>query len=116
MNELKTFTHEEFGQVNVLVIKGEPWFISKEVSELLGYADPDRAIRENVREKNIRVTEKREFPLLDSVEGNPVDIPDNGLTIVNETGLCTLMYHSTLPTLPTARRFLRWVISKVLSL
>ena len=37
MNELQVFNNTEFGTVRTLIINDEPWFVGKEVAEILGY-------------------------------------------------------------------------------
>ncbi|GHU77151.1 hypothetical protein FACS1894188_10890 [Clostridia bacterium] len=40
MDELKIFEKEEFGAVRVLEIEATPWFVGKDVAEILEYARP----------------------------------------------------------------------------
>ena len=37
MNELKIFENTQFGQIRVIEHDGEPWFVGKDVAEILGY-------------------------------------------------------------------------------
>lgn len=44
-NEIKIFENEEFGSVRTMKINGEPWFVGKDVAEILGYADTFGALK-----------------------------------------------------------------------
>ena len=50
MNELQIFENKDFGKVRVVQIKGQPWFVGKEVAEILGYAKPLNAVSMHVEE------------------------------------------------------------------
>lgn len=39
MNQLEIFKNEEFGQVRVAERNGEPWFVAKDVAEILGCSE-----------------------------------------------------------------------------
>lgn len=47
-NEIVLFKHDEFGEVRTLVIDGEPWFVGKDVTEILGYKDSINALKAHV--------------------------------------------------------------------
>ena len=99
MNELKLFENQEFGRIRVVVIDGEPWFVGKDVAEALGYQNPQRAIRDHVDEEDKGV--------------GKIQTPGGkqNLTIINESGLYSLILASKMP---NAKRFKRWVTSEVL--
>jgi len=44
MNQLQVFQNNEFGQVRILTIENEPWFVGKDVADALGYSNPSKAI------------------------------------------------------------------------
>lgn len=102
MNEIKNFTFDG-SSVRTLTIDEKPYFIGKDVAEILGYADPKDAIRKHVDEEDKQVIQKRQNATL--------EIPNRGLTVINESGLYSLILSSKLP---TAKRFKRWVTSEVL--
>lgn len=52
MNEVQIFNNEEFGQVRTLVINGEPWFVGKDVAEILGYSNTRKALADHVDEED----------------------------------------------------------------
>ncbi len=99
MHEMKIFKNEEFGQVRTTEINGEPYFVGKDVAEILGYTNSRKAIIDHVDDEDKGVTK------CDTLGG----IQD--LTIINESGLYSLILSSKLP---KARQFKRWVTSEVL--
>lgn len=98
MNELKNFTFED-QQIRVLTIEGEPWFVGKDVAEVLGYSNSRKAIADHVDSEDKGVTKCYTL-------GGTQQI-----TIINESGLYSLILSSKLP---TAKKFKRWVTSEVL--
>lgn len=98
-NELQIFNNPEFGEVRTVNIGGEPWLVGKDVSVALGYANPQRAIRDHVDDEDKGVTEM-------VTPGGTQKVP-----IINESGLYSLVLSSKLP---TAKKFKRWVTSEVL--
>lgn len=98
-SELQIFNNPEFGDVRTVNIGGEPWLVGKDVSVALGYANPQRAIRDHVDDEDKGVTEM-------VTPGGMQKVP-----IINESGLYSLVLSSKLP---TAKKFKRWVTSEVL--
>jgi len=99
LNQLQVFENSEFGQVRTLVKDGQPWFVAKDVAEILGYANPRDAISKHVDAEDKGVAN------CDTLGGK------QELTIINESGLYALVFGSRLE---TAKRFKRWVTSEVL--
>lgn len=99
MNELQVFKNEEFGEVRSLKIGDEPWFVGKDVADILGYTNSRKAISDHVDDEDKGVTK------CDTLGGK------QDLTIINESGLYSLILSSKLP---TAKKFKRWVTSEVL--
>lgn len=99
MNEVQIFNNEEFGQVRTLVINGEPWFVGKDVAEILGYSNTRKALADHVDEEDKGVTK------CDTLGG----VQD--LTVINESGLYSLILSSKMP---NAKKFKHWVTSEVL--
>ena len=101
MNDIKIFNNEEFGDIRTVTIDGEPWFVGKDVAEILGYSNTRKALLDHVDEddKTDGVT------IRDSIgrEQTPV--------LINESGLYSLILSSKLP---TAKKFKHWVTSEVL--
>lgn len=99
MNELQVFKNQEFGEIRTVTIKDEPWFVGKDVAEVLGYKNPQEAIREHIDEEDKGVSE-----IL--TPGGRQKMP-----IINESGLYSLILSSKLP---KAKEFKHWVTSEVL--
>lgn len=98
MNELQLFNFESH-EVRTLSINGEIWFVGKDVAETLGYANPQKAIRDHVDEEDRGLNE------MVTPSGN------QQMVIINESGLYSLTLSSKLE---SAKRFKRWVTSEVL--
>ena len=98
-NELQIFNNPEFGEVRTTVIDGEPWFVGRDVATALGYVEAAKAIRERVDDDDKGVS------VLDTPGGK------QKVTIINESGLYSLVLNSKLS---TAKKFKRWVTSEVL--
>lgn len=56
MNELTVFNNEEFGEIRTITIDGEPWFVGKDVAEVLGYSNPRKAMIDHVDTEDKGVT------------------------------------------------------------
>ena len=98
--EIQVFKNDRFGEVRTMVINDEPWFVGKDVAEVLGYLNPQKAIRDHVDDE-------------DRLGERIVLSGQNRMTIfINESGLYALILSSKLP---QAKEFKRWVTSEVLS-
>lgn len=97
--ELKNFKNNEFGEVRTLLIDNEPYFVGKDVAEVLGYSNTAKAIRDHVDEED-KLTERI------VLAGQNREV-----IFINESGLYSLILKSKLP---TAKQFKRWVTSEVL--
>lgn len=99
-NKIEIFKNEEFGEVRVLTIDNEPWFVGKDVAEILNYKECNKAISRHVDEDD-----RMKHPITDNL-GRKQEA-----YIINESGLYSLILSSKLP---TAKKFKRWVTSEVL--
>lgn len=99
MNNLKVFENPQFGKIRISVINSEPWFVGKDVAEILGYQRTADAIRTHVDSEDKGVGE------IQTPGGTQT------MTVINESGLYSLILSSKLP---TAKKFKRWVTSEVL--
>lgn len=99
MDDLAIFENPEFGHIRGLKIEGEPWFVGKDIAAALGYSDTAQAIRKHIDDEDKGVVES-------TTPGGKQNI-----TIINESGLYSLMLKSKLP---GAKKFKRWVTSEVL--
>lgn len=103
MEETKIFKSEEFGKVRTVVIDGEPWFVGKDIADILGYQNGSRDINAHVDDEDRRI--------IKSTETVSLDIPSRGMLLINESGLYSLILSSNMP---NAKRFKKWVTSEVL--
>lgn len=99
MNELQLFNFEN-NQVRTLLINDEPWFVGKDVAQILGYSNPRDALSKHVDDED-----KNSVAIRDGNKGNP------NQTVINESGVYALVFGSKLP---SAKRFKHWVTSEVL--
>ena len=99
MGELQIFKNAEFGSVRTVTVEGEPHFVAKDVAEILGYSNPRDAINKHVDEEDKGVAK------CDTLGGK------QELTVINESGLYSLILSSKMP---NAKKFKRWVTSEVL--
>ena len=111
MRELMIFNNPEFGEIRTVEVNGEPWLVGKDVAQALGYSDTDQALRKHVDEEDKELLTRQNDGLVDRSGNAPVVIPNRGLTIINESGLYSLVLSSKLP---GAKKFKRWVTSEVL--
>ena len=111
MRELMIFNNPEFGEIRTVEVNGEPWLVGKDVAQALGYSDTDQALRKHVDEEDKELLTRQNDGLADRSGNAPVVIPNRGLTIINESGLYSLVLSSKLP---KAKQFRRWVTSEVL--
>lgn len=102
-DEIQIFNNEEFGEIRTVMIEGEPWFVGKDVAEALGYSNTKDALSTHVDQDDRSVLQRS--------ENATFDIPNRGLTIINESGVYALVFGSKLP---GAKQFKRWVTSEVL--
>lgn len=97
------FKNQEFGQIRSLMIEGEPWFVGKDVAQALGYSNTADAVK-----KHVVGEDKQHFNLRNL---QTLKMSNYGATIINESGLYSLILSSKLP---AAQKFKRWVTSEVL--
>lgn len=98
---VQKFVNDKFGEIRCIMIDGEPWFVGKDVAEILGYSNTRDALA-----KRVDTEDKMDgVAICDSIgrEQSPV--------FINESGLYSLILSSKLP---TAKKFKRWVTSEVL--
>jgi prophage antirepressor-like protein len=97
--QLQTFENKEFGKVRVVEIDGQPWFVGMDVTKKLGYRNSRDALFKHVDGEDKGVAN------CDTLRGK------QNLTVINESGLYSLMFSSKLP---AAKDFKRWVTSEIL--
>lgn len=99
MTDLQIFNSPEFGEIRTIEKNGEPWFVGKDVAAALGYEKPTDAVRKHVD------VEDRGISKMETPSGA------QETTIINESGLYSLVLSSKLP---TAKKFKRWITSEVI--
>jgi len=99
MNEIKIFENPTFGKVRTTELNGEPYFVGKDVAEILGYKETAKAIRTKVDHDDKGVS------VLDTPGGK------QEITVINESGVYSLVFSSKLP---RAKEFKHWVTSEIL--
>lgn len=99
MNDLQVFTNERLGKIRAVKIKGEPYFVGKDIADVLGYSNSRDALARHVHEDD-----KATVGIHDGSQRRNV-------TAVNESGMYALIFGSDLE---TAKEFKHWVTSEVL--
>ena len=96
---IKIFNNAEFGEIRVMLIDDDPWFVGKDIAAALGYKDTVNALKAHVDEQDKtgwRIT---------------TQFGEKETTIINESGLYSLIFSSKLE---SAQRFKHWVTHDVL--
>lgn len=96
MNEIFNFSEQD---VRTVIINNEPYFVAKDVGEILGYTHHGKALKKHVDEDDKGVSKC-------DTHGGKQD-----LLVINESGKYSLVLSSKLP---QAKEFKRWVTSEVL--
>lgn len=99
MTDLQIFNSPEFGAIRTIEKDGEPWFVGKDVATALGYEKPTDAVRKHTDMEDRGISKME----------TPSGIQE--MTIINESGLYSLVLSSKLP---TAKKFKRWVTNEVI--
>lgn len=101
-SEVQVYVFES-KDIRTLDIDGEPWFVGKDIAEVLGY--------KNTRDAMAKHVDEEDKTILTSQNATLDNIPNRGLQIINESGLYCLIIASKLP---TAKKFKHWVTSEVI--
>ena len=100
MDDIQIFQNDEFGAIRTIEIDGDPWFVGTDVADALGYVATNKAVAMHVDEEDKKLNDKTSS-----------SFGQRGATLINESGLYSLVLSSKLP---TAKKFKRWVTSEVL--
>ena len=107
MNEIRAFENkEEFWNVRAVEIDGGPWFVGKDVANILKYENPGKAIRMHVDAEDKKMGVQDGTPSIKDNLGR-----EQYPVFINESGVYSLIFRSKLP---KAKEFKRWVTSEVL--
>lgn len=99
MNQLQIFKNSDFGEIRTVTIDNEPWFVGKDVSDILGYQNGSRDVNRHVDEED-----RSKTMVFDGTQ-------DKETIIINESGLYSLVLSSKMP---DAKKFKRWVTTEIL--
>lgn len=91
MNELQTFANNEFGAVRSMMIDDVPRFVGRDVAVALGYSNPRKTLGAHVDDED-----KNTVTICDGIQGGGKP----NMTIINESGLYSLIFSSKLPPPP----------------
>jgi prophage antirepressor-like protein len=98
-SEIKVFESVDFGKVRIIEMNGEPWFVGKDVAEILGYSNTRDALSKHVDDED-----KADVAIHDGRQ-------NRNMTVINESGLYSLILSSKLP---SAKEFKHWVTAEVI--
>ena len=115
---LEIFNYEG-NEIRTTLINNEPWFVGKDVAEILGYKNTKDALISHIDKDDKKIIQRSDFTTIENyipksaLAMNLVsaDVPNRGLTIINESGLYSLILSSKLE---GAKKFKKWVTSEVL--
>ena len=115
------FDNKEFGALRGINIEGSPWFVGKDVAKALGYELERKAIRDHVddddktmlksKKGTVEIQTFQNGTFSASLDTIGFTVPPRGLTVINESGMYSLILSSKLP---SAKRFKHWITSEVL--
>ncbi len=100
MNELKIFENRDFGKIRSLMVNNEPFFVGNDIATVLGYKNTRDALSKHIDEED----KISDVAIYDGSQ-------NRNMTIINESGLYSLILSSKLE---SAKKFKRWVTSEVL--
>ena len=106
MNDLKIWENPEFGELRIVEMNGDPWMVGRDVAQALGYFNVSKAVATHVDSEDKRF---EMLPIADAQNGHLLGATKT--TLINESGLYSLVLSSKLP---GAKRFRRWVTNEVL--
>lgn len=95
-NGIKVFENPIFGQIRMVMVDDEPWFVAKDISDKLGYAQTSNMMK--------RIDDE-------DFKSSVLDGMNMKSLLINESGLYSAIIGSKLP---SAKQFKRWVTSEVL--
>ena len=109
MNELQIFKSEKFGEIEVLIENGKEYFPATEVAKILGYSNPQKAIRDHCKDRGCTI---RSVGVVTGKKSDGTDaIQFVDKKYINEGNLYRLITKSNLP---QAEVFESWVFDEVL--
>ncbi len=109
MKDLQIFENNEFGKIRVVKREGEPWFVAKDVCDILEHSNSRKAVADLVDKDDVT------FGYIGVITGkkkNGENATQNvKVTLINESGVYALIFGSRLE---KAKKFKKWITSEVL--
>ena len=109
MNDIRIFENPEFGSIRTVEVSGEAYLVGKDVAEILGYSNANKAIQMHVDEEDKKILDFKGFSHFGNTLWEENDYSSK--TVINESGVYALVFGSKLP---KAKEFKRWVTNEVL--
>lgn len=106
---IQVFENVDFGKVRIVEVNGEPYFVGKDVAEILGYSNINKAIQMHVDEEDKKVLDFKGFSRFGNTLWGENDFSNK--TVINESGLYSLILSSKLQ---KAKEFKHWVTAEVI--
>ena len=103
-NNMIIKTNEMFGDLRIVMVNEEPWFVGKDIAEKLGYKDINHAVTDHVDEED-----KRKEMIVHSVNGYVVKTQT---TLINKRGICSLISKSETKSKEYKDSFKNWLVSE----
>lgn len=110
VNSTKLFENSDFGTIRTCLIEGEPWFVGNDIANALGYAKPRNAVSAHVDEEDKMLVQMSDIQHCPET-GLPANMIGSKITIINESGVYSLIFGSTLE---SAKLFKKWITSEVI--
>lgn len=107
MEQLKIFNNPQFGEIRVVLINEQPYFVGNDVAKILGYIYPSNAIQDHVDDDDKQIIQLSD---IQDVDKTP-HLKGSRITIINESGVYSLVFGSKLEYAKTIKK---WVTSEVL--
>lgn len=102
-NKLQVFKNEEFGEIRMVMVNNEPYFVGKDVAEILGYSNSSKAVSTHVDDEDKIMEMIAHFQ-----NGN---IVKTQTALINENGLYNLLAKSQTPSVAYKTELKNWLVS-----
>lgn len=99
MNNIQIFKNDSFGAVRTVEVEGVPYFVGKDVAQILGYSNTRDALARHVDDED-----KADVVIYDGSQNRT-------MAVISESGVYALVFSSKLP---KAKEFKHWVTSEIL--
>jgi prophage antirepressor-like protein len=107
-SNLMTFTHEVFGNVRGFTIEGKPYFVAKDIADILEYSETSKMLRRLDKDDKIHYTKQE---IQTALSGLADKVNNNGMVVITEPGFYNAVFGSEKD---EAKVFQKWVTHEVL--